>query len=261
MDAMQEHRPIAARGTKLVSQTLPRNPTAVPLTDGRDASRVLPLITTVVALISHTLIAAMCTYLPQDLVGIQYGLIGYAISGYAVIVVYGILTVSISASPSTGVLAPDPQHQQDRRFTPLFPHFLLLIYLLWVCVELVVLELVFSITHDLGTCPSTISATFADPTQLSRIVNVSSESQREVMEAGSWCRYALRMIQIVSVCVLVCTCAVIGVLAVALRDYVWQTRSSSMQSRLIQFERYYKAPDGGKQTVREELVSLVDAQC
>jgi hypothetical protein len=203
----------------------------------------------------------MCIYFPQDFVGIQYGLIGYAISGYAAIGVYGILTVSISASPSTGVLAFDTQHQQNRRFPPLFQHFLLLNVLLWSCVQLVVLELVFSIKHNLGTCPSMIGATFTDQTQLLRKADVSPESQREVVEAGSWCRYALRMVHIVSVCVLVCTCAVLGILAVAIRDYVWQPRSNSMQSWLIQFERYYKARDEKEQTVRANLVALVDARC
>jgi len=251
MNSAEKYPLIAARGTKLVSQTLPRNPPVVPLTDGRDTSRVILSITTIVALISHTLFAAMCTYLPQDFVGIQYGLIGYAISGYAAIGVYWILTVSICATPSMVILTSDPQHQQRRRFTPLFQHFLLLNILLWNCVQLVVLELVFSITHDLGTCPSMISARLTDQTQLSRTAGVSPGSQREVSDPGSWCWYAMRMVHIVSVCVLVCTCAVLGILAVAVRSYFRQTRSDSMQSRLIQFERCYDNPDEEKQTMGE----------
>jgi hypothetical protein len=54
------------------------------------------LITTVLALSYHALIAAMCSYLPQDSMAIGYGLAGYATAGCAISLlgIYGILTVS-----------------------------------------------------------------------------------------------------------------------------------------------------------------------
>jgi hypothetical protein len=262
MNAMQKLRPIAAKRTRLVPQTLPQNPLAVPLTNDRETNRVVPLITTIVTLISHTLITAMCIYLRQESVEIRYGLIGYAISGYAIIVVYGILAVSVSASPSIDVLASDPQHQQGRRSTPLFQDFMLLNVFAWNCVEFVVLELSLNTTHNLGTCQSMISATSTDQTQLSRKADVGSESQREILEAGARCWYALRMVRIMSVCVLVftcvvlvCTCAVLRILAVVAQNYVWQTRSNPMQSLPTQFERRYEDLDEEKQTTGGELVA------
>jgi hypothetical protein len=239
------------------------NPPAVPLTNGTNTSRVVPLITMLVTVVSHTLIAAICTYLPQDFVRTRYGLIGYAVAGYAAsaLGVYGIITVSVPASPSTRVLASDPQNQQDQRFTSLFQHFQLLGVFLLSCAPLVVLELFFSTTHNLGTCPSMISAALTDQTHLSRKADINSENQLELLEAGSWCWYVLRMIHILSVCVLVCTCAVLGILAVAVGNYVRQTRSNPEQGLSIDFERYHEALDGKKQRTGDELVALVGARC
>jgi hypothetical protein len=53
----------------------------------------------VLALSYHALIAAMCSYLPQDSMAIGYGLAGYATAGCAISLlgIYGILTVSYHA--------------------------------------------------------------------------------------------------------------------------------------------------------------------
>lgn len=66
----------------------------------RSASCVFPLITTVLALSYHALIAAMCSYLPQDSMAIGYGLASYATAGCAISLlgIYGILTVSALSS-------------------------------------------------------------------------------------------------------------------------------------------------------------------
>jgi hypothetical protein len=56
----------------------------------------------VLALSYHALIAAMCSYLPQDSMAIGYGLAGYATAGCAISLlgIYGILTVRNLILPS-----------------------------------------------------------------------------------------------------------------------------------------------------------------
>ena len=62
------------------------------------------------ALSYHALIAAMCSYLPQDSMAIGYGLAGYATAGCAISLlgIYGILTVSDLVHSSSNVPATNP---------------------------------------------------------------------------------------------------------------------------------------------------------
>jgi hypothetical protein len=55
-----------------------------------------PVLTAVLALCYHALIVALCSYLPQDLMAIGYGVAGYATAGCAVSLLglYGTITVS-----------------------------------------------------------------------------------------------------------------------------------------------------------------------
>lgn len=102
--------------------------------------------------------------------------------------------------------------------------------------KLVVLELFFDTTHMSGACPSIIKATLTDQTQSSLQGNASSESQRYLLEAEFWCRYALRAVHIACVGVLVCACAVLGMTAVVVREYVSQASSGPDHSVLVDDE-------------------------
>lgn len=59
-------------------------------------SCVFPVVTAVLALAYHALLAALCTYLPRDCLVLGYGLAGYASAGCAasLLGIYGIITVS-----------------------------------------------------------------------------------------------------------------------------------------------------------------------
>jgi hypothetical protein len=58
---------------------------------------LFPLVTCVLALCYHALIAALCSYLPQDPVAIGYGVAGYATAGCVISLlgIYGVIIVSI----------------------------------------------------------------------------------------------------------------------------------------------------------------------
>lgn len=62
----------------------------------RPDSCVFPVVTAVLTLSYHALLAALCTYLPRNCLVLGYGLAGYASAGCAasLLGIYGIVTVS-----------------------------------------------------------------------------------------------------------------------------------------------------------------------
>ena len=202
----------------------------------RSASCVFPLITAVLALSHHALIAAMCSYLPQDSMAIGYGLAGYATAGCAISMLgfYGVLAVSDPVFPSSHVVATNTPPQQNRTFISLFSHFLLLDALVSTCARLLLLELFFNTTHSQDTCSDTIEAIWTDQKQPSHDVVMSTEWQQALFKAGLWCRFALGAVHVASVSVLVCTCAAQGTVAVAVRSYGLQIGGSPEQDILVE---------------------------
>jgi len=200
----------------------------------RSASCVFPLITTVLALSYHALIAAMCSYLPQDSMAIGYGLAGYATAGCAISLlgIYGILT-------------------QNRGLISLFSHFLLLDALVSTCARLLILELFFNTTHSQDTCSDTIEAIWTDQKQPSHDVVMSPEWQQALLKAGLWCRFALGAVHVASVGVLICTCAAQGTVAVAVRSYGLQVGGSAEQDVLVDQKEYF---DDDSRDVKEDMI-------
>lgn len=62
-----------------------------------------------------------------------------------------------------------------------------------------------------------ISATLTGQAKPWREADVSPENQRVLLEAGSWCWYVLRAVHIAVGWVLVCACAALEMIAVAVR--------------------------------------------
>jgi hypothetical protein len=69
---------MATMNARLVSQSWCTNIIAVSLTVDRSDGRCFPIITSVLAFFYHAIIAALCSYLPQDLMAIGYGVASYA---------------------------------------------------------------------------------------------------------------------------------------------------------------------------------------
>jgi hypothetical protein len=195
----------------------------------------------VLALSHHALIAAMCSYLPQDSIAIGYGLAGYATAGCAISLlgIYGVLTVSGLDFSTSNVLATNSPPQNNRTFISLFSHFLLLDALVSTCARLLVLELFFNTTHSQDTCSDTIEAIWTDQKQPSHDVVMSPEWQHALFKAGLWCRFALGAVHVASVGVLICTCAAQGTVAVAVRSYGLQLGGSSEQDVLVDRKDYF----------------------
>ena len=72
---------------------------AILLTSTRSDGRTFPLAAGLMAFSYHALIAALCSYLPQDSVAIGYGVAGYATASCAISLlgIFGIIVVSIIA--------------------------------------------------------------------------------------------------------------------------------------------------------------------
>lgn len=171
----------------------------------------------------HALIAALCSYLPQDPVAIGYGVAGYAMAGCAVSLlgIYGVIIVSVICIHAIRVQT-NLAIQQNRTLICLFSHSLLLDALISTCARLLVLELFFSTAHSQGTCSDIIESIWTDQKQPSYEVVSSQEWQDALWKAGLWCKFALGTVHVACIGVLISSCAAQGTIAVAVRKYGMQ---------------------------------------
>lgn len=174
-------------------------------TRARSDGRCFPLVTCMLALCYHALIAALCSYLPQDPVAIGYGVAGYATAG-CVISLLGIYGVIV----------------QNRTLICLFSHSLLLDALVSTCTRLLILELFVSTAHSQGTCSDIIESIWTDQKQPSYEELSGEEWQRALWKAGIWCRFALGAVHVACIGLLISSCAAQGTIAIAVRKYGMQ---------------------------------------
>lgn len=195
-------------------------------------------MTSVLALSYHALIAALCSYLPQDSMAVGYGVAGYATAACAISLlgIYGTIAVSIrririSQSQTNAV------SQQNRTLIYLFSHSLLLDALISTCARLLLLELFFSTAHSQDTCSDILEAIWADQKQPSHGLVASPEWQHAPLNARIWCRFALGAVHVACVGVLICTCAAQGTVAVAVRKYGMQV-GRSQELEIVVHEKH-----------------------
>ena len=176
------------------------------------------------ALCYHALIAALCSYLPQDPVAIGYGVAGYATAGCVISLlgIYGVIIVSTSAAFAQHERWTDWISQQNRTLICLFSHSLLLDALVSTCTRLLVLELFISTAHSQGTCSDIIESIWTDQKQPSYDELSGEEWQRALWKAGIWCRFALGAVHVACIGLLISSCAAQGTIAVAVRKYGMQ---------------------------------------
>jgi hypothetical protein len=91
---------MAAMNARLVAQSWCTSVIAaisVSLTVDRSDGRCFPIVTSVLAFFYHAVIAALCSYLPQDLMAIGYGVASYATAAclFSLLGLYGTITVCI----------------------------------------------------------------------------------------------------------------------------------------------------------------------
>ena len=171
----------------------------------------------------HALVAALCSYLPQDPIAIGYGVAGYAIAGCVISLlgIYGVIIVSTSCCHSNCDCA-NRVVQQNRTLISLFSHSLLLDALISTCARLLLVELFFSTAHSQGTCSDIIELIWTDQKQPSYDVVSSQEWQHALWKAGLWCRFALGAVHVACIGVLISACAAQGTIAVAIRKHGMQ---------------------------------------
>ena len=175
------------------------------------------------ALCYHALIAALCSYLPQDPVAIGYGVAGYATAGCVISLlgIYGVIVVSIGCFCAT-LTCTNLILQQNRTLICLFSHSLLLDALVSTCTRLLVLELFIGTAHSQGTCSDIIESIWTDQKQPSYDEMSGEEWQRALWKAGMWCRFALGAVHVACIGLLISSCAAQGTIAVAVRKYGMQ---------------------------------------
>jgi hypothetical protein len=88
---------MATTNARLVPKSLRTNINALSLILRRSDGRCFPIVTSVLAFSYHAIIAALCSYLPQDLMAIRYGVAGYATAAclISLLGLYGTIAVGI----------------------------------------------------------------------------------------------------------------------------------------------------------------------
>jgi len=175
----------------------------------------------VLALSYHALIAALCSYLPQDPVAIGYGVAGYSIAGciISLLGICGVIIVSINCFCELRTWT-NSIFQQNGTLICLFSNSLLLDALVSTCARLLMLELFFRTAHSQDTCSDIVESIWTDQTSYDERSGL--EWQRALWKAGLWCKFALGAVHVACVGLLISSCAAQGTIAVAVRKYGMQ---------------------------------------